>query len=122
MKSNGIAFRSSSLSAIFLFNLSGKGDVPIETKRTYICGLGARIECEPLSEHSTHSDRVTDYRFSSLFRAWLRLLNTSILNQTSIFLRENRVIIFVSFVKLMIKVRCSFTNNDYSGEKSDEFN
>ena len=46
------------LSAIFLFNLSGKGDVP--KKRTYICGLGARIECEPLSEHSTHSDRVTD--------------------------------------------------------------
>ena len=31
-------------------------------KRTlpYICGLRARIECEPLSEHSTHSDRVTN--------------------------------------------------------------
>ena len=26
----------------------------------YICGLRARIECEPLSEHSTHSDRVTN--------------------------------------------------------------
>ena len=26
----------------------------------YICGLGARIECEPLSEHSTHRDRVTN--------------------------------------------------------------
>jgi len=35
------------LSAIFLFNLSGKGDVPKERR-------------EPLSEHSTHSDRVTD--------------------------------------------------------------
>ena len=33
---------------------------PEREKRTYICGLGARIECEPLSEHSTHSDRVTD--------------------------------------------------------------
>ena len=32
----------------------------------YICGLRARIECEPVSEHSTRSDRVTDIgdRFS----------------------------------------------------------
>ena len=29
-------------------------------KIAYICGLRARIECEPLSEHSTRSDRVTD--------------------------------------------------------------
>ena len=29
-------------------------------KIPYICGLRARIECEPLSEHSTHSDRVTN--------------------------------------------------------------
>ena len=29
-------------------------------KRAYICGLRARIECEPVSEHSTRSDRVTD--------------------------------------------------------------
>ena len=27
---------------------------------SYICGLRARIECEPLSEHSTRSDRVTN--------------------------------------------------------------
>ena len=26
----------------------------------YICGLRTRIECEPLSEHSTRSDRVTN--------------------------------------------------------------
>ena len=26
----------------------------------YICGLRARIECEPVSEHSTRSDRVTN--------------------------------------------------------------
>ena len=37
-----------------------EGRRPEREKRTYICGLGARIECEPLSEHSTHSDRVTD--------------------------------------------------------------
>ena len=32
----------------------------------YICGLRARIECEPLSEQSTRSDRVTNigYRLS----------------------------------------------------------
>ena len=29
-------------------------------KIPYICGLRARIECEPFSEHSTRSDRVTD--------------------------------------------------------------
>ena len=28
-------------------------------KIPYICGLRTRIECEPVSEHSTHSDRVT---------------------------------------------------------------
>ena len=27
---------------------------------SYICGLGARIECEPVSEHSTRRDRVTN--------------------------------------------------------------
>ena len=30
----------------------------------YICGLRARIECEPVSEHSTHSDRVTNIGYS----------------------------------------------------------
>ena len=32
----------------------------------YICGLRARIECEPFSEHSIRSDRVTNigYRLS----------------------------------------------------------
>jgi len=29
-------------------------------KIPYICGLRTRIECEPVSEHSTHSDRVTN--------------------------------------------------------------
>ena len=29
-------------------------------KIPYICGLRARIECEPFSEHSTRSDRVTN--------------------------------------------------------------
>ncbi len=36
-------------------------------KKPYICGLRARIECEPLSEHSTHSDRVTNI---GLFLSW----------------------------------------------------
>ena len=35
-------------------------DSTLKKKRTYICDLRARIECEPLSEHSTHSDRVTN--------------------------------------------------------------
>ena len=29
-------------------------------KPSYICGLRARIECEPFSEHLTRSDRVTN--------------------------------------------------------------
>ena len=29
-------------------------------KIPYICGLRTRIECEPVSKHSTHSDRVTN--------------------------------------------------------------
>ena len=32
-------------------------------KKTYICGLRTRIECERVSEHSTHSDRVTNIGF-----------------------------------------------------------
>ena len=30
----------------------------------YICGLRARIECEPRSEHSTRSDRVTNIGYA----------------------------------------------------------
>ena len=29
-------------------------------KLSYICGLRARIKCEPVSEHLTRSDRVTN--------------------------------------------------------------
>ena len=36
-------------------------------KITYICGLRARIECEHGSEHSNHSDRVTNIGYC-LFR------------------------------------------------------
>mgnify|MGYP004580462349 CR=1 FL=1 len=42
-----------------IFEQSDKDSSHIE-KISYICGLRARIECEPLSEHSTHSDRVTN--------------------------------------------------------------
>ena len=35
-------------------------DSTLKNKKTYICGLRARIEYEPLSEYSTHSDRVTN--------------------------------------------------------------
>ena len=35
----------------------------------YICGLRARIECEPFSEHSTHSDRVTNIGYCLFSRA-----------------------------------------------------
>ena len=41
------------------FTSTAKDSPPKETI-AYICGLRARIECEPVSEHSTHSDRVTN--------------------------------------------------------------
>ena len=41
------------------FATTTKEQLP-KTKLSYICGLRARIGCESLSEHSTHSDRVTD--------------------------------------------------------------
>ena len=36
---------------------------------SYICGLRARIECEPFSEHSTRSDRVTNIGYCLPLRA-----------------------------------------------------
>ena len=47
------------------FTSAAKDSHPREP-RPYICDLRARIECEPLSEHSTRSDRVTNIgaRFS----------------------------------------------------------
>ena len=41
------------------FAQTAKDSSPKETI-AYICGLRARIECEPISEHSTRRDRVTN--------------------------------------------------------------
>ena len=41
------------------FTSTAKDSSPKETI-AYICGLRARIECEPFSEHSTRRDRVTN--------------------------------------------------------------
>ena len=41
------------------FTSTAKDSSPNETI-AYICGLRARIECEPISEHSTRRDRVTN--------------------------------------------------------------
>ena len=38
-------------------------------KPSYICGLRARIEWEPVSEHSTRSDRVTNIGYLLSSRA-----------------------------------------------------
>ena len=55
---------SNSLTSNYNFTSTTKDSTPKETI-AYICGLRTRIECEPFSEHSTHSDRVTNigYRF-----------------------------------------------------------
>ena len=41
------------------FTLTAKDSTQRE-KIPYICGLRTRIECEPVSEHSTRRDRVTN--------------------------------------------------------------
>ena len=41
------------------FTSTAKDSSPKETI-AYICGRRARIECEPVSEHSTRRDRVTN--------------------------------------------------------------
>ena len=48
------------LSTLILIYQNPAKDSPGSEKRSYICGLRARIECEPEGEHSTRSDRVTD--------------------------------------------------------------
>ena len=50
---------SKSLSKNSDFTPTAKDSTPRE-KISYICGLRARIECEPISEHSTRRDRVTN--------------------------------------------------------------
>ena len=42
------------------FNSTTAKDSPGREQLSYICGLRARIECEPFSEHSTRRDRVTN--------------------------------------------------------------
>ena len=51
-----------------IFTSTTKDSSPKETI-AYICGLRARIECEPFSEHSTHSDRVTNIGYGLFGRA-----------------------------------------------------
>ena len=41
-------------------------DSSLQETIAYICGLRARIECKPLSEHSTRSDRVTNIGYCLL--------------------------------------------------------
>lgn len=39
-----------------------------EKRYPTICGLNARIECEPLSERSTHSNKVTNIGYLLSFK------------------------------------------------------
>ena len=45
---------------------STANEQPPEREITYICGLGAKVGCERLSEHSTFSDESHKYRLFSL--------------------------------------------------------
>ena len=60
-------------SLIFNFPTPAK-DSPQSEKISYICGLRARIECEPLGEYSTRSDRVTNIGYLLTLRASVLLL------------------------------------------------
>ena len=61
----------------------------------HICGLRARIECEPLSEHSTHSDRVTNIGYC-LFRG-----ASVCLRNPELFLLPSGNSLFSAFLQLM---------------------
>ena len=53
-------FPSPNLTILILILLLHPKHSTRREKITYICGLRTRIECERVSEHSTHSDRVTN--------------------------------------------------------------
>ena len=53
-------FPSPNLTILILILLLHPKHSTRREKITYICGLRTRIECEPLREHSTHSNRVAD--------------------------------------------------------------
>ena len=65
-KAQSIGESPNPLRLILILLLQPKTAPPKETI-AYICGLRARIECEHGSEHSTHSDRVTNIGYC-LFR------------------------------------------------------
>ena len=54
-------------------------DSSYREKVPYICGLRARIGCEPVSEHSTRSDRVTNI-------GYLLSVGASVLSTTNYYL------------------------------------
>ena len=55
----------------------------------HICGLGAKVGCERPSEHSTCRDESHKYALVASMASSVVEYNE--LNQTSIFLRKNRV-------------------------------
>ena len=63
------AFNPKSPQHTTLIQLNPATVSPEREKQFYICGLRARIECEPFSEHSTRSDRVTNIELLLSFGA-----------------------------------------------------
>ena len=78
----------------------------------YICGLRARIECEPVSEHSTHSDRVTNigYRFSSGASPLPTSNSYLILNIPSGFSKPHPCLLFAIPQSIALCIRRIFTS------------
>ena len=95
---------------ILVFLTSATVNPEIE-KLSYICGLRARIECEPLSEHSTHSNRVTniDYMLSLRASHLLRKLELIVISE-EIFIWIGITIAAVSAVSIAITVAISIVS------------
>ena len=61
-----INYFSEGLTVKKMLSLIFQVEQPAERKITYICGLGAKVGCERISEHSTSSDESHKYRLFSL--------------------------------------------------------
>ena len=88
-------------------------------QQTYICGLRARIECEPLREHSTHSDRVTNIGLLlSLGASYL--LHKFRIFKLFFFARRMEAILFFSIlVTISVKPKYSFPKLIKAGRTSE---
>ena len=73
----------------------------------YICGLRARIECEPFSEHSTRSDRVTNIGYFLPVGASVLLTQLTIYLAVAVVASEAASVVEASLAAAVVSVDVS---------------